>query len=186
MTRVSITSPQPAGRFHTLLLFLWGALIACVVIGSLSPAGSPVMTAIGSCTSRLHISDKFEHFAAYLALALLPIVAFDNRHYAIRASLSMFFLGVLLEAGQHFSPGRAVELGDVVADGLGVTCGTLLGLLAGGHPSPHRRSPRPAPDRRAPSRHAANCPGPASETFLCVSRCKPESRSGKSKNAEQT
>jgi VanZ family protein len=40
----------------------------------------------------------------------------------------MFLLGVLLEAGQHFSPGRAVELGDVIANGTGVSCGTLLGL----------------------------------------------------------
>jgi VanZ family protein len=40
----------------------------------------------------------------------------------------MFFLGVLMEAGQHFSPGRAVELGDVIANGAGVSCGTLLAL----------------------------------------------------------
>jgi VanZ family protein len=39
----------------------------------------------------------------------------------------MFLLGVLMEAGQHFSPGRAVELGDVIANGAGVTCGALLG-----------------------------------------------------------
>ena len=37
-------------------------------------------------------------------------------------------LGILTEAGQHFSPGRAVELGDVLANGAGVSCGTLLGL----------------------------------------------------------
>jgi len=30
--------------------------------------------------------------------------------------------------GRHFSPGRAVELGDVVANGAGVSCGALLGL----------------------------------------------------------
>ena len=40
----------------------------------------------------------------------------------------MFVLGVLLEGGQHFSPGRAVELGDVLANGAGVGCGALLGL----------------------------------------------------------
>jgi VanZ family protein len=40
----------------------------------------------------------------------------------------MFVLGTLLEGGQHFSPGRAVELGDVIANGVGVSCGTLLGL----------------------------------------------------------
>ena len=40
----------------------------------------------------------------------------------------MFVLGVLHEAGQHFSPGRAVELGDVIANGIGVARGALLAL----------------------------------------------------------
>jgi VanZ family protein len=40
----------------------------------------------------------------------------------------MFLLGALIEVAQHFSPGRAVELGDVIANGIGVTCGTLLAL----------------------------------------------------------
>jgi VanZ family protein len=40
----------------------------------------------------------------------------------------MFVLGTILEGGQHFSPGRAVEFGDVIANGAGVSCGTLLGL----------------------------------------------------------
>ncbi|MCX6620209.1 MAG: hypothetical protein NTY38_03870 [Acidobacteria bacterium] len=39
----------------------------------------------------------------------------------------MFVLGIILEAGQPSSPGRAVELGDVVANGAGGGCGTLLG-----------------------------------------------------------
>ena len=29
---------------------------------------------------------------------------------------------------QHLAPGRAVEFGDVIANGAGVSCGTLLGL----------------------------------------------------------
>jgi VanZ family protein len=38
----------------------------------------------------------------------------------------MFVLGILMEAGQHFSPGRAMEPGDVIANGAGVSCGALL------------------------------------------------------------
>jgi VanZ family protein len=120
----------PAGRNasgrtrRTLVLSLWGALICCVVIGSLLPAASPLMVAIG----RLHIWDKLQHFGAYLALSFLPVIGFRDRRRGIVAGLSMFVLGVLLEAGQHFSPGRAVELGDVLANGAGVSCGTLLGL----------------------------------------------------------
>ena len=107
-----------------MLLALWPILIACVVVGSLSPAASPLMTAIG----RLHIHDKVQHFCAYLAISLLPAIAFKDRRKGLKAALSIFLLGILMEAGQHFSPGRAVELGDVIANGVGVSCGTLLGL----------------------------------------------------------
>src|ERR1035437_10490914 len=109
---------------RTVLMVFWAVLICCVVIGSLLPAASPVMVAIG----RLHINDKVQHFCAYLALSSLPVIGFRNRRRGIVAGLTMFVLGVLLEGGQHFSPGRAMELGDVLANGAGVSCGALLGL----------------------------------------------------------
>jgi VanZ family protein len=114
----------PGRPRRTLILSLWAVLICCVVVGSLLPAASPVMVAIG----RLHIWDKLQHFGSYLALSFLPVIGFRDRRRGIVAGLSMFVLGVLLEAGQHFSPGRAVELGDVLANGAGVSCGALLGL----------------------------------------------------------
>jgi VanZ family protein len=80
------------------------------------------MAAVG----RLRINDKVMHFCAYMALSLLPVIGFKDRRSGLMASISMFLLGVLMEAGQHFSPGRAVEFGDVVANGAGVTCGALL------------------------------------------------------------
>ena len=120
----------PAGRnacrqrWRRAILCLWGVLICCVAIGSLLPASSPLMVAVG----RLHMWDKLQHFGAYLALSILPVIGFRDRRRGLMAGLSMFLLGVLMEGGQHFSPGRAVELGDVVANGVGVSCGTLLGL----------------------------------------------------------
>ena len=107
-----------------MVLSLWALLICCVVLGSLAPAASSLMVAIG----RLHIWDKLLHFGAYLALSFLPVIGFRDRRRGLMAGISMFLLGVLMEAGQHFSPGRAVELGDVVANGMGVSCGTLLAL----------------------------------------------------------
>jgi VanZ family protein len=107
---------------RTVILVLWVVLICCVVVGSLLPASSAVMVAVG----RLHVSDKVLHFCAYLALSLLPVVGFRDRRRGIVAGISMFILGLLLEGGQHFSPGRAVELGDVIANGAGVSCGVLL------------------------------------------------------------
>jgi VanZ family protein len=107
---------------HTVILVLWVVLICCVVVGSLLPAASPVMVAVG----RLHINDKVLHFGAYVALSLLPVIGFRDRRRGLIAGLSMFVLGLLLEDGQHFSPGRAVEFGDVIANGAGVSCGVLL------------------------------------------------------------
>ena len=107
---------------RTVVMVLWVVLICCVVVGSLLPAASPVMVAVG----RLHINDKVLHFGAYVALSLLPVIGFRDRRRGIVAGVSMFVLGVLLEGGQHFSPGRAVEFGDVIANGAGVSCGVLL------------------------------------------------------------
>ena len=107
---------------RTVILVLWALLICCVVVGSLLPAASPVMVAVG----RLHISDKVLHFCAYAALSLLPVIGFRDRRRGLIAGFSMFVLGLLLEDGQHFSPGRAVEVGDVIANGAGVSCGVLL------------------------------------------------------------
>ena len=104
------------------ILFFWIFLICCVVIGSLLPAASPMMVAVG----RLRINDKVQHFGAYLALSFLPVIGFRDGRRGIVAGLSMFLLGILMEAGQHFSLGRAVELGDVIANGAGVSCGVLL------------------------------------------------------------
>jgi len=105
-----------------VILLVWAVLICCVIIGSLLPASSPVMVDIG----RLHINDKVMHFCAYLALSLLPVIGFRDRRRGLTAGLSMFLLGILMEAGQHFSPGRAVEFWDVLANGAGVSCGVLL------------------------------------------------------------
>src|SRR5664280_1367721 len=82
------------------MLLLWAALMCCVVIGSLLPAASPVMVDIG----RLHVNDKVMHFCAYLALSFLPVIGIRDRRPGIVAGLSMFVLGILMEAAQHLSP----------------------------------------------------------------------------------
>jgi hypothetical protein len=63
--------------------------------------------------------------------SLLPAaspVMVQKEHREAGYDSSTPILGILMEAGQHFSPGRAVELGDVLANGAGVSCGALLGL----------------------------------------------------------
>ena len=53
------TERSASGRTRrTLILAFWAVLVCCVVIGSLSPAASPLMVNIG----RLRINDKVLHF----------------------------------------------------------------------------------------------------------------------------
>jgi VanZ family protein len=103
---------------------MWGLLMGCVVVGSLLPASSPLVVAV----SQLPVSDKALHFAAYLALAALPVMGFRERRCGLTVGLAMFGLGLVLEGLQHFVAGRAVELRDIVANGVGVGCGALLGV----------------------------------------------------------
>lgn len=112
----------PPETLRALILALWAVLLCCVTVGSLAPALSPVMVAV----SRLQVNDKTLHFAAYAALAFLPVVGFRNGRKGIVAGLSMLLFGVLLEAGQHFSIGRGVETADVIANSACVACGMVF------------------------------------------------------------
>ena len=106
------------------LLALWVVLICCVIVGSLLPASSPVILAIG----RLHISFKVLHFCAYTSLALLALVAIRRRSAALLAALAMVLLGVALEFGQKLVPGRSCEVRDMFINGTGVAAGIAIGI----------------------------------------------------------
>lgn len=118
-----------------LILLGWMFAIVCVIVGSLLPASSPAIRAL----DRLGISDKAMHFSAYLLLSCLPVVALRDRRRGLTAGLAMLLLGILLEGGQHFSPGRTVDLGDVLANGAGIACGLVCGVPMR---ALHRRSSR--------------------------------------------
>jgi len=111
---------------QTLLMALWAVLICCVVVGSLVPAKSSVIVAIG----RLHISLKVLHFFAYASLALIPLIAIRRRSAAVLAALAMILLGVALEFGQKLSPGRSCEIRDMFINGAGVLTGIAIGILS--------------------------------------------------------
>ena len=115
------------GRFRgefarRAVLGSWVVLVGLVVMGSLLPAGSPVVAAAG----RLPLTDKAMHFLAYLGLSVLLVVGFRERRRGLAAGMAMFGLGCLLEFAQQFSPGRGVDLLDLAANGAGVGCGLLL------------------------------------------------------------
>jgi len=75
----------------------------------------------------LHINDKVEHVVAYLSLAFLPALHERRRRLAYIAP-GLVALGVLLEFGQLWSPGRTFEIGDMLADAAGVIAGMSIGL----------------------------------------------------------
>jgi VanZ family protein len=72
------------------------------------------------------ISDKFEHIIAYAVLALLGGFAFPRAIVLLAVMLPV--LGVAMEICQMAVPGRSAEIGDAVADAIGV--GLILVPLA--------------------------------------------------------
>jgi VanZ family protein len=111
---------------QTFTLALLVVLICCVVVGSLLPAASPVIVALG----RLHINLKVLHFCSYASLALIALVAVRRRSAAVLAALAMILLGVALEFGQKLVPGRSCEIRDMLINGAGVLTGIAIGILS--------------------------------------------------------
>lgn len=103
---------------RVVVLGAWAGLAVAVIAGALAPAGSPVLAAAGK------MPDKWMHFLAYMGLAGLPVVGL--RRQGVMAGLAMFGLGCALEFAQQFSPGRHVEILDLLANGVGVGSGVLL------------------------------------------------------------
>jgi len=98
-------------------LLLWPA-IAVIAWGELSPANE---------IPDLNIWDKAEHFTAYFGLALMGVLGWSGRRTPL-IFLAVVALGGTLEILQAFV-GRDAEWGDMLANTLGATAGTLLALL---------------------------------------------------------
>jgi hypothetical protein len=107
---------------RTLLRLAWFLGVAVVIVGSLLPGDSAAIRAL----DKLDISDKIQHFAAYMVVALLPALH-ERRPVVVTLAVALVGLGVLLEFGQVLSPGRDFEIGDMVAD----TAGVCVGIAAG-------------------------------------------------------
>lgn len=112
-----------AGKI-ALALLVWIAAIVVVVTGELIPGDSTPMRLLDAT----HISDKVMHFTAYLVLAFIPVVGFRLSR-GIACAVVMIFLGVGLEFIQRMV-GRDLEIGDMVANTVGVAIGIALALLA--------------------------------------------------------
>ena len=72
--------------------------------------------------------DKIIHGLAYAWLSLLPQLGFTGGRKAAGCSVAMIGLGVALEMGQYFIPGRFFSGLDILANTLGVGLGMAIGL----------------------------------------------------------
>jgi len=109
-----------------LLYLPWLLSILLVITGSLLPASSPVIRAVG----RLPVNQKVLHFCGYTWLAILAFLTIKRRSLAVMLALSMILLGVALEFGQKLVPGRAFEIRDMFINGFGVLTGIVIGILS--------------------------------------------------------
>jgi VanZ family protein len=72
-------------------------------------------------------ADLAYHSLTYLWLSFLPFIIFGDGKKRLLAALLMIPLGVALEIGQSFVPGRTFSILDMVAN----SCGTLFGVICG-------------------------------------------------------
>lgn len=113
-------------NFHILFfskktIFLWIISIIAISYMSLIPRiDIPV---------KFSYSDKVWHFFAYVWLSFLPYGGFKTRTIALMGSLLMVLLGIGLEIGQSYIPGREAAFSDAMANSIGVITGIVLGNL---------------------------------------------------------
>lgn len=99
----------------------WACAIAVLVL-SLAPVTTP-MPSTGW--------DKTNHLLAFSTLAFLGRGAFPGRMVAVLGALLAY--GGLIEVLQSFTPDRAAEWADLLADAIGLLLGEMLGWLVWRH-----------------------------------------------------
>ena len=112
-------------RGTRVLRLVWAGCALAIIIGSLLPGNSIPIQTLG----RLHINDKVQHALAYAVLALLPVLHEQRRNSVALLLLIAVAMGILLEFGQLYSPGRSFDTHDMLADVAGIIIGATTGLL---------------------------------------------------------
>ncbi len=73
--------------------------------------------------------DKLGHFLAYVVLMFWFCFTWANTRARLTGLLLLVLLGIIIEFIQDVLPWRAFELMDILANGLGLLAGLLLGWL---------------------------------------------------------
>jgi len=132
---------------RTVLMVLWAVVICCAAVGSLLPARSPVVRAIG----RLPVSQNVLHFCAYTSLALIALVAVRSRSAAVTAALAMILLGRGFGVWSEAVRGRSFEICDMFINDAGSLPVSQSEVLAAVSSSRRSAAVDTAPRSRAPS-----------------------------------
>ncbi len=110
---------EPAALRRLWTIWLVSSFALTLVIGILTLLPSPQLP-----RSDL-LWDKLAHLIAFMAL-MLPTSALWPRMIVPAAGLAIFY-GAAIEVIQPFT-GRSAELADLIADGIGVGLGIVVGL----------------------------------------------------------
>ena len=100
-------------KWIRLLLIFY---VAFVVLVSLIPSNG---------FSFWHV-DKIGHFVAYFGMTILAFLAFPSKGGHFLSVVFIIGLGILLEWGQSFVPGRDTSLLDGIVNALGVITGVIF------------------------------------------------------------
>lgn len=107
-------------RRPALWIGVWLAMIACVVVGSLLPAGDLPAPAFPGI-------DKLEHLVGYALLSAWAAMLFATRRALWTAGIALVALGIAIELAQGaFTTTREADALDVLANASGVALGLLV------------------------------------------------------------
>ena len=112
-------SVNPELRYRKLWLIIGFLLIAMVVFLSLT--SKPVQI-----DTDLPYQDKLLHALAYFVLTFWFMQIYHARHQVFRWVVFFLCFGLLLEYLQGFDPKRYSEVGDMLANALGVSVALVL------------------------------------------------------------
>lgn len=101
-------------------LAVWFLAISIVTVGTLVPSAS---------LPGVSVNDKILHLINYSILSIIPALTFGWTRKGVLACLAMAVLGLGLEGGQLYVPGRSFEASDIGANGLGVLIGLTSGIM---------------------------------------------------------
>ncbi len=90
---------------------LLGAALIVISYLAITPLTYPVVG---------EFNDKFNHLAAFYALALLADFSFPQRPFSAAKIVPLMGYGALIEIVQHFLPFRYLSLFDLMADAAGL------------------------------------------------------------------